>query len=380
MPPELTTPTIIPDVSGFSAGSASGIIAIAAGAFLSAARGTLSSGSDTGAPGPLQAIDTQTAASNTAALSTVEIDMDTVGVVVGEHYKVIFTYKVVDGGGGGHGGTARGHLAAVLGSGTIIEADSGDGGQLLFISGGPYASYDLETSNAGIVLAASSGQTFKVKAWFETGDTGEIHLDCIFLLPCPSSSPFRMWASLNGLNYDDYTHEFDGWVAPGYGGVSSPFGYNGMFGNSIGDATVIDSDAVTAVPDPNVSSPYGHIADLGGIGATGSTPQRMIYTARCTNVGGGAGKITAVIWNGSSWDTKSTYDIPDDGSVYLMNLDASTDSVDVSTGDYGAMIWAPAAQSVRIDMGYVNLVDPPLAVAGKLHYFHNGAWHQVKDA
>jgi hypothetical protein len=344
---------VLPPLSpGYKTYPNSGIIVIAAGSFMAGARGGLNTYSDAAAPGPSQVQDAQSAVSAAAALDTLEIDMDTVGVVSGRKYLLFLTYLVLD------TGSIEAHACTVLHDGTVLEADAIDGGQTLFVSGGPYGmEMGADSFDAGTTLKSSTGQTLKVRAWHAAG-SGSVILDCIFLMPTGlptfgGSAHNVMWQAANDPPYTWPVH--DGWKTPGSG-----LGWNGMFACMDDRGDAVESQD-TSAPDPSIFPDSALYFNGGSQGIIGTTaPQRMLATVRCTNPAAGVGKITAVYGDYPSQANGHTYNVPVDGSVYMLDLDQDTFDPFDADMNFGISMWAPDAdQFVRSCEGFVYEVDAP---------------------
>jgi hypothetical protein len=232
---------------------------------------------------------------------------------------------------------------------------------------------DSTTTGAGFtftgpVLKTGTGQSLKVRGYIKAG-AGSVIIDVIYLFPMTGAYN-HMWDS--GYQYvifPPYGTDNDGWVYPGYGGFSSPYGWNGAFPASyygLQVAVNFGSSAVTSAPDPNAGSqPVFAVGGMGGLGVAGggSVPQTIWLSARCTDPAHGVGKIRALTWptGDPGWTAGSTeYDVPADGNVYLVALDSDPVSNPDTTDNYGFQIWAPDAdQRIRVDLIYVNAADPP---------------------
>jgi len=193
----------------------------------------------------------------------------------------------------------------------------------------------------GLVLKTGGSQTFKLRAFLTSG-TGSVIIDCIFLLPVVNPGGGANWGPAAGQFRPGYSIAFDGW--DGVGG-------NGQFPTSDASGEVVDSSGNTSAPSPGSD----YVDWNGGVDTTSS--QRALVTARVTDSTKGAGSITAINYTGS-WSAGSTYTVPADENVYLidMNLDPWVPSF---ANDHGFQPWAAdAAQTVYMDMLYTALVDP----------------------
>lgn len=338
---------VLPPASpGYKTYPNSGIIVIAAGAFPGPARGSLSVITDPTAPGPTQIQDSQFAVSAAAALDSVVIDMDTVGVVSGRPYGMFLGFLAND------TGSLDAHVATVLHTGTVLQPGGGSPFQTLFISGGPYGMVDGSDFYAtGEVLKSGPGQQLKFRTWRKSG-TGSINLDCIFLMPFGSTglcgtAQNVFWEEVFGGS--PYTVPSDGWDGGGPNGLFAAMDVHGQ---------VADSD-LNAAPDPSVILNSVNVnGGCGGISGT-TAPQRMLATARVTDSTKGVGKLTAVIGDYPDQVNGHTYDVPADESVYMIDLDQDEFDPSDTSLVFAYSLWSPVSgQHTRASEGFVYEVDP----------------------
>ena len=362
---------LLPPASpGWAKGPKSGIIVISAGAFIASARAGLNAYSDPNAPGSRrgcgQVQDSQSAAGPDTALDTIVVPLDTVGAVTGTPYKVHVGYRVID------GGSARVHLGLVGGAGQVYETDYPTGGQWLYVSSGAYglAEPDGHTVPGGSgvgfgttqpVLKTGSGQSMTLRVFLESGSGSGI-IDTIFLFPMTAGFPTSPWVAAYGIlpgGPYGLTSAIDGWLSPGYGGLSSPFGWNGLFPTAsyADEPNVGDSNGVTTPPDPaSAGTPFYDVSAYG----FPVSPQTIWMSARCTDKTKGDGSARFVYYNGTSWVVPSSnvYTIPADENVYIVALDQDpAPSASDAVHGAGVQTWGPAGQHVYSDLFYVGASD-----------------------